>query len=69
MESCFNFGWKGQKDKTIGVASCMFQADWLDSDTSDEQDAATLIIHELSHWVEAYCSVLFVDNVVYQGLR
>jgi len=50
----FRGGWKGQRNRTIGLGSCAFTADWFDTDTSDEKDAAELLIHELSHWVEAY---------------
>lgn len=50
----FTGGWKGQKDRTIGLGSCRFQTSWLSTDSSDENTAAELIIHELAHWVEAY---------------
>ena len=50
----FSGSWKGQKNKTIGLGSCRFQATWFGSDSNDEKVVAELIIHELAHWVEAY---------------
>jgi len=50
----FRGSWEGLEDKSIGLGSCRFEASWLSSDSSDEETAAELVIHELAHWVEAY---------------
>ena len=46
--------WRGQPDRSIAMASGLFDPDWFETDRTDRRDAATILIHELSHWVEAY---------------
>lgn len=53
-EGVFKGRWPDLPDRSIGLSDRLFDATYLRTDNGDAQAAATTLIHELAHWVEAY---------------
>jgi RHS repeat-associated protein len=53
-DGVFSGKWDGQPDRSVGLNASLFDPDYFDSDAEDERDAAETLIHELTHWVDAY---------------